>query len=245
MKHGIFATLFYIPLYNGLVFLIDILPGHSAGFAIVLLTLIIRLVLFPLSRKSIKTQLQMKQIEPDVQRIKNETKDKQEQAKRLLELYKEREINPFAGFFLILIQLPILIALYKVFRSGLPAVDPTLLYSFIEAPKEVFMTFIGIDLMQKSIILALITAITQYIQISLSLPTPPKKDPAVKSNVPDFAQTMNTQMKYVFPVLIFFIASVSAVIGLYLAISNIFMILQEIFVRRKLMKQYGLEKKPV
>src|SRR4051812_19127613 len=101
MSHGIFATIFYIPVYNSLVFLINTIPGHNAGIAVILLTIIIRFILFPLSKSSIKTQLRMKQIEPEVQKLKIEVKDKQLQAQKLMQLYKEKEINPFAGFFLL------------------------------------------------------------------------------------------------------------------------------------------------
>jgi YidC/Oxa1 family membrane protein insertase len=236
MSHGIFSSLFYIPVYNALIFLINTLPYQSAALAVILLTLVIRLILFPLSRKSIVTQLQMKQIEPDVERIKRDVKDRQEQAKQLMKLYNDKDINPFAGFFLILIQFPVLIGLYRVFRSGLPKVDASLLYGFIHMPAAVNMHLFTVDIASKSFILAALVVITQFIQLNISLPKSKKVDNA--SFQQDLAHSMNTQMKYIIPIILFPVAYISAVLALYLLTSNLFMIGQEFFVRRRLAKRY-------
>lgn len=242
MKQGFFATIFYIPLYNALIFLVSVMPGKSAGLAVVALTILIRIVLYPLSKKSIRTQLQMKRIEPDVQRIKEKVSDKQEQARQMMDLYKKNGINPFAGFLLLLIQLPILIALYQVFQSGLPSVNADLLYGFVRMPESVSMSFLGIDLLRKSIPLAILAVVTQFIQINISLPkSVKKKDNA--SFQSDLAHSMNVQMRYIFPLVLFPIAYVSSVLAIYLTTSNVLMTLQELFVRRRMIKQYGLEEK--
>jgi len=236
MKHGFFATIFYIPLYNLLIFLISIVPGHSAAIAAIALTTIIRIILFPLSKKSIKTQLEMRRIEPEIRKIKEKYSDKQEQARKTLELYKQHEINPFAGFLLILIQLPILIALFQVFQSGLPVVDATILYNFVHTPESVSMTFFGINLAGRSFILAVLAVVTQFIQINIALPkTEKKKDGTFQS---DLAHSMNMQMRYIFPLILFPIAFLSAVVAIYLTTSNILMILQELFVKRKMEREY-------
>lgn len=238
MSHGFFATIFYIPIYNALILLIDLLPGKSAGLAVILLTLIIRAILYPLSKKSIQTQLQMKRIEPEVQRIREKVKDRNEQGKQMLALYRANGVNPFAGFFLLLIQFPILIGLYAVFRSGLPHVDPTILYPFVHAPTatSISMFFLGADLNQRSLLLALLTVVTQFIQINIALPKSEKKQGG--SFQTDLAHSMNVQMRYIFPLIIFPVAYFSSVLGLYLTITNIFMIFQELFVRRKLARTY-------
>ena len=238
MLHQFFATLFYIPIYNVLIWLIDLMPGTSAGLAVVLLTIIIRTALFPLSKKSIKTQLQMKKIEPEVNAIKEKIKDKTEQGRRILALYKEKDVNPFAGFFLILIQFPILIGLYQVFISGLPKVDSSLIYSFVHIPNMISMQFLGVDLTSNvlKITLAILAVLTQFIQINLSLPKTTKKENASFQN--DLAYSMNMQMRYIFPLIMFPIAIISAVIALYLVTTNIFMICQELFVKRKMAKKY-------
>ncbi len=183
----------------------------------------------------------MKSIEPALNKIKENVKDKQEQAKQTMALYKERGINPFAGFFLLLIQFPVLIGLYNVFRSGLPTIHSDLLYSFIHAPVMLSMSVIGIDLLKRSIILAIIAVITQFIQINLSLPktAPTPKDAKKTSFQNDFAKSMNFQMRYILPLIIFPIALFSAVIALYLTASNTFMIFQELFVKRNMAKKYA------
>lgn len=231
-------TVFYLPLYNALVFLINMIPGRSAGLAVVALTVVIRAVLYPLSKKSIKTQILMKKIEPETQKIKEQIKDKQEQARAILALYKKNDINPFAGIFLVLIQLPILIALYQVFQSGLPAIKPEYLYGFIASPEVVSMSLFGIDLLQKSWLLAVITAITQYVQINLSLPKTTK--PKESSFQGDLAHSMNLQMRYFFPIVMFFIAYASSVLAIYLTTSNLLMTAQELFVKRKMQKQFEM-----
>jgi YidC/Oxa1 family membrane protein insertase len=232
MSHGFFSTIFYIPLYNALILCINFLSWHNAGLAVIILTIIIRFILFPLSRSAIKTQLQMKQIEPELKKIRDTVKDKQEQARLTMQVYKERGVNPFSSVLLLLIQLPILIALYQVFRSGLPKIDPTILYSFVAAPASVSMNFLGISLLGSSIVLAVFAVITQFFQLQLALPKVEKSQE--RSFQSDLAYSMNTQMKYVFPLILFPVAYISPVVGLYLTASNIFMILQEIFVRRRL-----------
>lgn len=232
-----FSIILYTPLYNALVFCIDFLSFHNAGLAIVVLTIIIRIVLFPLSRQAIKTQLQMKQVEPELQKIRDTIKDKQEQAKQTMRVYKERGVNPFASIFLLIIQLPILIGLYQVFRSSLPKIDAAILYPFIAAPTSVHMSILGISLIGNSIILALVSVITQFIQLQLSLPKVKKSEKRSFQN--DLAYNMNVQMKYIFPLILFPIAYISPVIAIYLITSNIFMTLQELFVRRRLAAQYN------
>lgn len=242
MNQGIFATLFFVPLYNGLIALINVVPGQSAGLAVILLTLIIKLILFPLSKKSIKTQLAMRRLEPEIEKMKEQYPDKQEQARQLMKIYKDQKVNPFAGFLLILIQFPVLIALYQVFQSGLPVVKEVLLYSpsLMVVPS---MAFFGIDLTQKSIILALLAVITQFIQFQIVMPpTKPNKD-GKSSFQNDLAKSMNVQMKYIFPLIIFPIAYISSVLGLYFAVGNVLTIIQEVVVRRRLEREHAAQQK--
>ncbi len=239
-----FKTLFYIPLYNALVFIIDKLPGHSAGWAVVLMTILIRFVLFPLAKKSIKTQILMKRIEPEAKNIREKVTDKQEQAKQIISCIKKTISIHLQEFFFYFCRYPILIALYSVFRSGLPVINAGILYSFVAAPATVVMSFLTIDLLKRSIILAVIAVITQFIQINLALPkqAPKVVDPNKKPSFQDdFAQSMNTQMRYLFPLIIFPIAYLSSVISLYFITSNLFMSVQEVYIRRRLQKDTKLK----
>ena len=226
------------PIYNTLVALFAVLPFADAGLAIIIVTLLTRLVLFPLSKKAVTAQVEMQRIAPELERIKEKHKDdKEEQARRTLALYRERGVNPFSGILVLLIQLPVIFALYHIFLStGFPKVDSSLLYSFVKAPSEVSTIFFGIDLTHKSAVLAVLAAIATFFQIKFAMPPKPKPSSDSKPSFgDDLAKNMQAQMKYVFPFLVFFIAyKISGVVPLYWLTTNIFTIGQEIVVRRKL-----------
>lgn len=245
MISNIYNTVIYKPLYNGLIFLMDLLPWIDAGVAIIILTIIVKLILFPLSKKAVVTQLKMKRVEPELNALKEKHKDdRQELARQTMALYKKEGLNPFLGIFLLFIQLPVIFALYKVFlSSGLPSVNTGLLYGFVAVPAAINIQFLGFfDIVGKSLILALIAGITTYIQIRLSMPIAPKKTtstPSKASFKEDLARSMNIQMRYIFPVLAFFISwSISGAIALYWITSNLFTIGQELVLRRTVKSKY-------
>ncbi len=236
MFKAFFHTFFFEPLYNALVFLSSILPGHSIGWAIIILTLIVKFALLPLYRQSLHTQRKMKEIEPEVKAIREQYKDNQEQAKKLMELYQVNKINPFAGIVAIVIQIPIFLALFWVFKDSF-VYNHDWLYSFVQVPASVNTMFLGVlDLTKRSIILAILTGVTQFISMVLSLPALPKKNPKEASNFKDdLARSMNVQMKYVMPAFMGFIAlSFPAAVALYWLVSNLFAIGNELFVKRRI-----------
>lgn len=234
MIGSVFHAAIYDPLYNGLVFLVGILPSHDMGLAIVALTIVARFILFPLSKRAVQAQLAMKQIAPEVEELKAKYKDnREEQSKAIFALYKERGIHPFAGFALVLLQFPILIGLYWVFaRGGLPTVDTTILYPFVHIPAAVNMEFLGfVNMASHSWPLAILAAGTQYVYTRLSMGAPSLKDPSpVESSLSgDLAKSFDIQARYVLPLMIGAIAfSIVAAAPLYWTTSNIFMILQEL-----------------
>ena len=240
MISGLFHTLFYDPIYNGLIFLIDIVPLSDVGIAIILITVLVKLILFPISQKAVRTQFLMRGLQPQLERIKEKyAKDKQEQARKTMDLYKEKGINPFSGILLIFIQIPIILALYWVFfRGGLPEIDLSILYSFINEPSKINMNFLGLIPMDgRSIVLAFLAGLSQYFQIKLSLPDLKKRDDKA-SLKDDFARSFQLQMRYMLPLFIFgFSYFVSAAVALYWFTSNIFAIGQEIFLRGRLAKE--------
>ncbi len=239
----LFHNFFYAPLYNGLILFINFIPFHSVAIAVVLFTCIIKIIIFPLSVQSIRTQFEMKRIEPEINEIKTKYKDdKKLQAEKTMELYKEKKINPFAGIILMLIQLPILIALYWVFlKGGLPHIDQTTIYSFTKIPSIINMNLFGISVADKSVVFAILVAITQFLQMQITMPSV-KKKPAVDGKKPGFgdelAKSMSVQMKYVMPIIMFFIAkSFPLVVSLYLITSSLFAIGQEYYIRGKYKKE--------
>ncbi|MFH1608827.1 MAG: YidC/Oxa1 family membrane protein insertase [Patescibacteria group bacterium] len=226
----------YDPLLNVLAMLVSFVPGGDLGVAVIILTILVKLILFPLSHRSIKNQAKMKLLEPELSKIKKSGATKEEQARQTMELYKKYKTNPFSGCLLILIQLPIIFALYYVFLKGI-TFDGGLLYSFVSVPEKVSMSFLGIlDIGGKSLVLAIIAGVSQFFQAyfmpkSVSVSGSDKKD---KSFQATFAKSMSMQMKYVFPFIVAFIAySVSGAIALYWVTSNIFTIGQQIYVNRK------------
>jgi YidC/Oxa1 family membrane protein insertase len=232
----LYNTFLVKPIYNVLVTLFSVIPLADVGIAIILITLIVRLVLFPLSRKAVRAQVEMQNLAPLLAEIKEKYKDNQEeQAKRTIALYREHKVNPFSGILVLIIQLPVIFALYHIFLStGFPKIDVTLLYSFVKAPIDVSPIFFGIDLTHKSVILALLAATTTFFQIKLAAPAT-KKTAGKAGFGDDLARNMQSQMKYFFPVIVFFIAyKISGVVALYWLTTNLFTIGQEIVVRKKI-----------
>jgi len=236
---NIFNLFLFQPLYNGLVFLISLMPGHSITLAIIALTIIIRTLLMPIYHKSARTQKSLKDIEPQLKEVKEKYKeDKQEQAKQIMELYKVHGINPFTGFVLLLVQLPVIFALYYVFYKGFE-LKLDILYSFIEVPAMVNNSIFGlVDIGEKSLLLALLVGVTQFTQMKLALPPLPKPDKKPSGTTPSFkddlARSMNLQIRYVMPIIITVFASqLPAAISVYWITSNIFSIGHELFVKRK------------
>ena len=235
-----FKVTIYEPLYNGLIALINTLPFFDAGVIVIIFTLIVKIILFPLSKKAVKTQLKMKEIQPKLAELKETYKDDQQQyAMKMLEMYRDNEINPFSTIFLTFLQIPIIICLYYVFlKSGLPSIQTDLLYSFVSAPSTVNMEFLGlIDISERSHILALLAAITSFYQMKFAMPIPQTNSKPGESFKDDLARSMSIQMRYVFPVIVYFIAyTISGVIAIYWFTSNIFTIGQEIYTRKHLKK---------
>ena len=168
--YTLYQQLIFRPLYNGLIALMDVFPWMDVGIAVAIFTVIIKLILSPLSKASLLTQVKMKEVEPEVNKIKAQySNDRQVQAMKIMELYRERGVRPFAGILLILIQLPILLALISVFYKIIPTAQAEFLYSFVTLP-EIKTQFLGfIDLTQKSLVLSLLTGIIQWGQLHFSL----------------------------------------------------------------------------
>ena len=230
----LYQTFFFDPLYNALILLFKVIPWADAGFIVILLTVLVRLLMFPLSRKAVLTQVKMAEIAPDLAKIKEQYKDKaEEQARRTLALYKERGVNPFSGILVIIIQIPIILALYQIFLH-FPQVNAELLYSFVKVPESINTLFLGfLDITAKSVVLAVLAALSTFVQFKVSAQG--QTAPTGKSFGDNLTRSMQTQMKYFFPVIVFFISySISGVIALYWLTTNLFSIAQELFVRRKI-----------
>ena len=236
----VWHTFFFDPVYNSLVFFIDIAPRADLGLAIIATVVLVKTILLPLSIRAAKTQKAMKEIEPKLKEIKEIHKDdRQEQAQAMMALYKEAEISPFASILLIFIQIPIIFSLYFSVATGggvaLPEINTALLYSWVWVPEVVNTNFLElVDVTGRSVIIALLAGITQYYQIGMTLPKLAPRDPNAAPDLKDeFMRNMQLQMRYVMPVIITVVAYfISAAIALYFLVSNIVGILQELYIRR-------------
>lgn len=221
----LFNEIFYRPLFNGLIFLYNIVPGHDLGVSIIILTILIRLILWPLTSKSIKSQKALTKIQPQIEEIKKKFKNNKEaQAKALMGLYSENKISPLAGFLPLVIQIPIIIALWQVFLNSLN-LDLNSLYSFVPAPTQVQSIFLGlVDLSHKSVVLAVLAGVLQYFQTKMIMP-PSSTKPAGAS---DFSQIMSKQMLYFGPILSMIIfGTLPAALPLYWIVVTLLTLLQQ------------------
>ena len=108
-----FTTLIVQPIFNLLVLIYNLIPGHNFGLAIIIFTIVIRLLLWPLVKKQLHQTKLMRQLQPELKKVKAAAKgDRQKEALMMMELYKERGVRPLRSIGLILLQAPILIGLY-------------------------------------------------------------------------------------------------------------------------------------
>lgn len=230
----LFNQILYQPLFNGLVWLYNVIPGHDLGIAIIVLTILIRIIFYPLSQKAIRSQKAMAKLQPEIKEIRKKYKDKQEQAKAMMDLYKKYKINPLSGCLPILIQFPILIALYRVFFTGLDPQKLDGLYSFVARPEALDLMFLGIvDLSQRSIVLALLAGLFMFIQSKMIMPKKMmQQGGGLKIGNLDFSSLMGQQMTYFMPLITVFIAwNLPAALPLYWIVITLFGIIQQHFTK--------------
>jgi len=230
----LFDLILFDPLYNALVFITNILPSHNIAISVIILTLIVKILLFPLYHKSSSAQIKIKEIEPKLKEIQNKYKDdKQKQAQEIMQLYKDHGVNPFSSFLLLFIQLPIIFALFFVFSKGFE-LNLDILYPFINPPEQVSTIFLNINVEEKSLLLAFLVGITQFFQMKLAIPPIQKRNNKTPDFKEDLMRSMQIQMKYVLPVIIVFISyTFPAVISVYWLTSNLFAIGHELIVKKK------------
>ena len=245
---SIYNLAFFQPLLNGLILLSNYMPNYDLGLAIISLTVIVRIILFPFSHHGAVTQIKMRELEPKIKELREKFKDKkEEQAKQTMELYKSHGLNPFSGCVLAFVQIPILIALWQVFVKS-AALGNLPLYSFVVIPPEIQTSFLGlVNLKEPSIILGVVAALAQFVQMKLMAPKIEKTEKTEKTDAkPDFQQelsrAMSAQMTYVLPFIILFISfKFPAAVPLYWTTFSIFAIIHESRVRKSVQKIYGGE----
>jgi len=243
-----FHEVFYEPIFNALFWLIRVLPGHDLGLAIIAITVVIRLILIWPSIQQIRSSKSMQALSPKLKALQKEfANDKQELARRTMQLYRDHKVSWTSGCLPLLIQLPFLFAMYQVFIGGLQ-VDPATklltadhindLYGPLRAVADstpigtTFLGFLNVTA-SKNIVLALIVGATQYFQAKM---LNPKANPPTTQGAKDeqMATAMSRQMTIIMPIFIAYISYVvPAGLGLYFLASNIFSIVQQWLILRK------------
>lgn len=255
LNPNLFNTVFVIPILNLLVvfykiFLFIRLPG-AFGFAIIALTVAIRLLFQPFFQKQIETAKKMQELKPHLDNLsaKHKNDQKQLQAEQL-KLYQQHGINPTSGCLVMIIQLPVFIALYNTLNlfllngqsaKTILAINKVLYFSALKI-QTVNSWFFGLDLVKSPkmagawyyLLIPLVTAVLQYFQAQASMPQTTGKE-VVKlddkgkkvESQGDFQKAMNTQMKYMFPLMIgWFSYSLPIGLALYWNIFSIMGIMQ-------------------
>ena len=227
----LYNLILYRPLLNSLVFIYNILPLHDLGVAIVLLTILIRLILFPLFHKSARHQAKLQKIQPHLKKI-NEThkNDAEKKVQATMALYREHEINPFAPFLLLLIQLPILIALYQIFSDILHPDILNSLYPWVHPPADLNPTFLGlINLGKSSMVVAVLVALAQFAQMGLSFTAPAGS----KTRTEKITQRATVYLIPIF-LFLFVFTNLPAAVNLYWLTTTLFSAGQQIIINREI-----------
>lgn len=230
MLTDFFRTILLQPLFNGLVLLYEHVAFEDLGIAIILLTIVVRIILFPLFHKTAKHQKLAQKIQPEVKRIQKKHKnDREAQTKALMELYKEHKVNPLTPLFLLILQLPVLFALYRIFIDGFSGDAFDMLYSFVQMPANITQDFLGIIALDRvSVPLVIITAGAQYVQGLLVVKRSGKKE-----DTPEQIAKMAKFMIYVGPIIaLVILVRLPAAVAIYWLTSTLFSIIQQIIVNR-------------
>jgi len=251
----LFNELLYRPLFNSMVFFYNTIPGTNIGLAIILTTLVVRVLMIPLYRSSIKSQREMAILQPVLKDIQTKYKDdRQKLTEEMMKVYKEHNFNPFAPFMILLVQFPVLIAIYQVSLNIFKPEKYPELYSFITLPETFDPNFFGLLNVAdtRNIILALLVGLSQYYQLKLIVkrtqPAKPKetkkskKKKSKQPEEPDFATTLNKQMLFLMPILVTgFAYSLPAVMSFYWITTTLFTIGQEFFLIKQVDKVEGIK----
>lgn len=236
---NIFNIILIQPLVNLLFTIYALIPGHDFGISIIIMTVVIRLILWPLAGKQLHSQKKMQAIQPEIAKLRAKAKgDKQKESQLLMELYKEKEVSPFSACLPALVQFPVLIAMYFAFREATNFAQLNhLLYDWVKhlpyiqqilSDPSLFKPYLlgVINMAKPSIPLAILAGITQFVQVKMITPkqTGPK----------DSQAQINSTMTYMFPLLTVFIAwNLPAALPLYWIVTNLIAILQQYLIMRK------------
>lgn len=226
---NIYNTLLVDPLLNLLIFFYNFL-GQDIGLAIITLTVLIRLILYPSFKHQLESQKKLSELQPKLQEIREKHKDdKEAQSRAMMDFYKQNKVNPFGSCLPMLVQLVILFAMYRVFLQGLNGEILTSLYSFIDNPGEINTISFGfLNLSESNLVLAATTAVAQFFQGKLMAKMQPKQKKGAGEKGAIMANMMSKQFIYIFPVITLIIgAQLPAGLLVYWLVTTLFAIGQQ------------------
>lgn len=220
----LFNTFLYYPILNSLVFFYNTIGFKDLGIAIILTTILVRCVLFPIYQKVMKQQVLSAKISPEITRIQKEHKDdKEKQTKELLELYKKHKVNPFYVIFAIIVQIPVFLAVWKVITAGASSVIGEGLYPFITNPGSLNQMFLGaVNLSSKSVVFVILAAVIQFAQSKMASAATPKTEGGPKN--PFSGNQLAVMMSGITLVILW---NLPAAVALYWITTTLFSIVQQ------------------
>jgi len=217
------------PMTNALIVLSNVFLG-SFGLAIILFTVLMRAITFPLTLKQLRSSRAMSAIQPKMQEIQKKYKDPKRRSEETMKLYREAGVNPLGCLLPMVVQMPIWFALYRVINVTLGSTPESLLtlrdrlypWSFVQHSVPLSDRFLGLDLAQGNLALALLVGAGMYVQQKLS--TPPAMD--------ERQQSMNSTMMWMMPLMFtYFAISFPSGLALYWLVSSVVsIVLQYIYV---------------
>ena len=231
-----FTTILVRPLFNILFSIYAVIPGHDFGVAIILLTLLVRIILWPLVTRQLHSQKVMQQLQPEVAKLKKQANgDRQKETQLLMELYKEKGTSPFAPLLPMLIQLPLLFAFYVVLRDAVkPGEISHLAYPFVQHLGMVANiihnhtpfnpTLFGVvNLTKSSVIIAAVAGLAQFYQAK-------QLQPQTMAAAGDQAKLMSN-MILLFPVITFVVGlQLPSALALYWVVTSLAAAFQQYWV---------------
>lgn len=239
----LYNELLFRPILNLLIWLYGAIPGSELGVAIIVLTVIVKLILYPFTVSQIKQQRALQLMQPKMAEIRSRLKnDKEAQAKELMELYRKEKVNPAASCLPLLIQLPVFIALYQALSVGLKSEALSALYSFVPNPGVIHATLFGLtDLANPNYVLAALAAGVQFWQSwmmmkkpSPTTPPPPEVQGDKGAKDEDMAAMVNKQMMYIMPIMTLFIGiKLPGGLTLYWLVMSLLTVAQQYWMMRQ------------
>lgn len=241
-------TALYIPIFNALIALYKLF-FNDMGLAIIVMTLIIKLVTFPLNQSALNLAQKQKELQPELNELKKKYPNKTEFATKQMELYKNNGINPAGGCLPQIIQIVIVIALYRVFTDLLHVNGANLgdlgqyIYNFdflkFKEGESLNTNFLYLNLSKSDqfYILPVIAAAFQFWLSKLTMPSIKKLEKIAEKTpdkTDDIMYNMQQQMVYTMPIMTLIIGvNLPSGLVLYWFISTLLGIVQYLLVNKK------------